>query len=95
MNRAIMIFGAAAALTMLGTSGAWAAADCGVKPIAPVIAGEGAKLTGKEMELIAVNFDEFQTKFIDFSDCINKEFNEATAKFKEIIAAYQEKNKKK
>ncbi len=95
MNRTTKIFGAAVALTMMGTGGAWAA-DCGTRPPVPALAGtDGSKLTGKEMEKLATDFDEFQTKFVTFSDCINKEFNESTAAFKTVMTAYQDKNKKK
>ncbi len=94
MNHTTKIFGAVVALTMVATSGAWAA-DCGMKPAAPAAAADGSKLTGKEMEKLVTDFDDYQTKFVAFSDCINKEFNDSTAAFKAVMSAYQDKNKKK
>ena len=94
MNRTTKIFGAVVALTMVGTGGAWAA-DCGMKPAAPATVADGSKLTGKEMEKLVTEFDDYQTKFVAFSDCINKEFNEQTNSFKTVMSAYQDKNKKK
>lgn len=94
MNRTTKIFGAVVALAMMGTGGAWAA-DCGTRPAVPTLSADGSKLTGKEMEKLATDFDDFQNKFVTFSDCINKEFNDSTAAFKVIMSAYQDKNKKK
>ena len=94
MNRTTKILSAAVALAMMGTGGAWAA-DCGMKPTAPATVADGSKLTSKEMDKVVTEFDDYQTKFVAFSDCINKEFNEQTNAFKAVMTAYQDKNKKK
>lgn len=95
MSRITKIFAAAAAFTMLGAGSAFAA-DCGAKPEAPALASaDGATIASKDMSALAETFDAYQTKFIDFSDCINKEFNETQTKFKEVVTAYQAKSKKK
>lgn len=94
MNHSTKVLGAILAFTMMGTSGVWAA-DCGAKPTAPEVTGDGAKMNGKEMEKVVTGFDEYQTKFVTYSDCINKEFNEASNQFKAVMSAYQDKNKKK
>src|SRR3982751_5432237 len=81
MNRTTKIIGAAVAVVMLGTgSAAWA--DCGLKPSVPEIP---AAPSGKEMEKVANEFDAYQTKFIEFSNCINKEFEDAQGKFKTAL----------
>ena len=95
MNRTTMIFGAALALTMLGPSGAWAAADCGTKPVAPELPADGATVVSKEMDVIADNFDAYQAKFAEFNKCSINEFNEVQKKFEDLIAAYAAKGKKK
>ena len=95
MNRTTRIISATAAgLAMMALSGsAWA--DCGLKPNVPTIPADGNTVSGKEMENTANEFDAYQTKFIEFNDCITKEYNDTATKFKEVITAYQAKAKKK
>ncbi len=95
MSRTTKIIAAAAAFAMMGASSAFAA-ECGAKPEAPNLAAtDGSTIASKDMSALAEKFDAYQTKFIDFSDCINKEFNETQNKFKEVVTAYQAKSKKK
>ncbi len=84
MNRTTKIIGAAVAFTMLGMGSAWA--DCGLKPSVPEIP---ATPDGKQMEKLANEFDAYQTKFIEFSNCINKEFEDAQTSFKAALDSYQ------
>ena len=85
MNRTTKVIGAAVAFAVLGMGGtAWA--DCGLKPSVPEIP---AAPTGKEMEKVANEFDAYQTEFIEFSNCINKEFEETQNAFKAALDAYQ------
>ncbi len=93
MNRTTKIFSAVVALTMMGAGSAWA--DCGALPPLPALTADGSKLTGKEMEQLANDFDAYQTKFVAFNNCINKEFNDSAKTFEGIMAAYQDKGKKK
>lgn len=85
MNRTTKIIAAAATLTLLST-GAWAA-DCGLKPSVPEI--PTGTLDGKTMEKVATEYDAYQTKFIEFSNCINKEFEDSQTAFKTALDAYQ------
>ena len=41
------------------------------------------------MEKVANEFDAYQTEFIEFSNCINKEFEETQNAFKAALDAYQ------
>jgi hypothetical protein len=91
MNRTTKIIAAAATLTLLST-GAWAA-DCGLKPSVPNI--PTGTPSGKEMETVANEFDAYQTKFIEFSNCINKEFEDSQNAFKAALDAYQAASSKK
>lgn len=92
MNRTTRIIGAAVVFAALGMSGtAWA--DCGLKPNVPTI--PATPPDGKEMEKIANEFDAYQTKFIEFSNCINKEFEDTQNAFKATLDAYQAGAKKK
>jgi hypothetical protein len=84
MNRTMKIIAAAAAFTMLGMGSAWA--DCGLKPNVPEIP---ATPDGKQMEKVANEYDAYQTKFIEFSNCINKEFEESQTAFKAALDSYQ------
>ncbi len=95
MNRTTKIIATATvALFAMGGS-AWAA-DCPARPTVPDMASvDGAKVTGKEMEKIATEYDAYQNNFVKFSDCINKEFEESQGKFKTVMDAYSAKNKKK
>jgi hypothetical protein len=93
MNRKIKIIGVAVAMAVMSTSGA-AWADCGLKPNVPA-APTASPPGGKEMEEYANAYDTYQTAFIEFSNCINKEFEESQATFKAALDAYQEASKKK
>ena len=91
MNRTTKIIGAAVALAIMSTGAAWA--DCGLKPSVPEI--PSGTPSGKAMEKVANEFDAYQTKFIEFSNCINKEFEDTQNAFKVAIDAYQASAKKK
>ena len=47
------------------------------------------------MEAVANEFDLYQNKFIEFSNCINKEFEDTQNAFKVALDAYQAASKKK
>jgi len=93
MNHKIKILGVAVAVAVMSTSGA-AWADCGLKPNVPQ-APKSSPPAGKEMEEYANAYDAYQTAFIEFSNCINKEFEESQNVFKAALDAYQEASKKK
>jgi hypothetical protein len=44
---------------------------------------------GKQMEKLANEFDAYQSKFIEFSNCTNKEFEDAQTQFKAALDSYQ------
>ena len=95
MNRTTKII-ATATVAMFAMGGSAWAADCGAAPKVPDLSAvDGAKVTGKEMEKIATEYDGYQNNFVKFSDCINKEFEESQGKFKAVMDAYSSKNKKK
>ena len=81
----------AASLIISGT--AWAA--CEPLPTPPTLPADGAAVSSKEMEKIAHDFDTYQSKFIEVSDCTTKEYNETGDKFKAVMEAYAAKGKKK
>jgi len=84
------IFGAALALTMAMGGNAWA--DCGAAPTPPAIPADGAAIPGKEMEVLANDFDAYQQKFIKFNECARKEYDDVQKKFETVLDAYQAKN---
>ncbi len=87
--------GVVAAVSILSTGAFAAESKCGALPAIPDAPADGAALTSKDMDALANNFDDYQSKFSTFNKCAVEEFNGAQAKFEQAVEAYAAKNSKK
>ncbi len=96
MKRVFTLSGAVAAVMTLSVGGAFAAeSKCGAVPVLPDLPADGTAVVSKEMDAIAEGFDDYQSKYVEFSKCTNAEFNELQKKFETVLDQYASKGKKK
>ncbi len=96
MKRVFTLSGTVAAVMMLCAGGAFAAeTKCGVVPALPDLPADGTAVISKEMDAVAEGFDDYQSKYVEFSKCTNSEFNELQKKFEALLDQYASKGKKK
>jgi hypothetical protein len=96
MKRIFTLSGAVAAVMTLSIGGAFAAeSKCGAVPTLPDLPADGTAVVSKEMDAIAEGFDDYQSKYVEFSKCTNAEFNELQKKFEGLLDQYASKGKKK
>ncbi|MGE4061858.1 MAG: hypothetical protein AB7E79_00675 [Rhodospirillaceae bacterium] len=96
MKKVFTLCGAVAAVMTLSVGGAFAAeSKCGSVPTLPDLPADGTAVTSKEMDAVAEGFDDYQSKYVEFSKCTNAEFNEAQKKFEALLDQYASKGKKK
>lgn len=96
MKNVFTLSGAVAAVMMLSAGGALAAeTKCGTVPPLPDLPTDGTAVTSKEMDAVAEGFDDYQSKYVEFSKCTNAEFNDLQKKFEALLDQYASKGKKK
>ncbi len=96
MKRVFTLSGAVAAVMTLSIGGAFAAeSKCGAVPTLPDLPADGTAVVSKEMDAVAEGFDDYQSKYVEFSKCTNAEFNELQKRFETLLDQYASKGKKK
>ena len=96
MKKTLTLGGVVAAVMTFSMGGAFAAdTKCGAVPALPDLPADGTAVTSKEMDAVAEAFDDYQSKYVEFSKCTNAEFNDLQKKFEALLDAYASKGKKK